>query len=263
MDAPDDFATPPRASFVTRTGTLLGAGLLASFACGLFVAARGSGAFGPRLLIATAMTAPVATLLVILFARARDGLRIVASDESSAIEPSLVGAFGLAGPVLAALGYVLAAKTHQHALAGATYAIGALLVCIAAVMVAHRIAVAALAPVRDGEAANDGAHPANVRRVVVLARAGAVLGFALPLLAAAMRMPGASRDAAVMAALDCALLLATTWVGSGLDFAGRRAFARAAVPVWILVALVGSRLNGTLVQERVPTTLGALAPWVR
>ncbi len=255
MVAPDELPTPPQASYVTRAGTLLGAGVLASFVCGVFIAARGAGAFGPRLLVSTAMTAPAATLLVVLFSRTRDGLRIIASDEGSPVEASVVGGFAFVGPVLAVLAYVLAAKTHQHALAGATFAIAGMLACIAAVMVSHRLAVMSLQPPPDDSA--------RVRRTLLIARGAAVLGFALPLLAAAARSPAAASGGIVMATLDCALLFITAWIGSGIDFAARRTFARAAVPVWILVALVGSRLNATVVQERVPTTLGTLAPWVR
>jgi len=252
MDTFDDTASSAQPSLVTRAGLLLGGGAVVAMICALSPALRGDGAFGSRWLAATAMMAPATTLLIALFGRARLGIRLLTHDEAEATISTIAGAFALFALPLAMAAYVLAAKTHHHALAGVTFAIASSGLGLAAIFVSRRLA--------EIFARGD---EARAHRWLAFARIAAAIGVAAPILFAACTLSGTSRSAVASMAFDCGLLFVASWIASGVRVSGRRTFARVGLPLWILLALLGSRVQRSVVDDRVPTTLGALAPWVR
>lgn len=252
MDALDDTAATAQPSLVTRAGLLLGIGAFVAMACAVLPALRGDAGFAPRWLATAAMMAPATTLLIALFGRARLGIRLLTHDEAESTISTIAGAFALFALPLAMVAYVLAAKTHHHALAGVTFAIVASGLGLGAILVSRRLAEVFA---RGDE---NRAH-----RWLAIARIAAAFGVSAPVLFAAVKLTGVSGSALATTAFDCGLLFVAAWTASGVQFSGRRIFARIGLPLWVLLALLGSSVQRSLVADGVPTALGVLAPWVR
>jgi hypothetical protein len=134
------------ASLVVRFGTAVGMAVLASLACAGPAAMRVSSAVAdtgpgpPRvwLALAAAALAPMVAAIIVLRG-AREGLRAFGGASAG---PRAFGiGLWLASMFVAMslLGSVLRATTHHHALAGVTFAFGALALAVASAVVCARI----------------------------------------------------------------------------------------------------------------------------
>lgn len=133
---------PPAGSRVTRFGSAVGAAMIASVLCSVPAARRiaqaaDAGSAWPALVAVTLLPMLVAVLTL---RQARTGLRAFSGngDEKHSFALTLWTAGFLFTSV--ALGAVLRDKTHHHALAGATFALGSAAAGIALVPVCRRLA---------------------------------------------------------------------------------------------------------------------------
>ena len=157
---PNPFAAPPpRPSAVVRFGTAVGVGTAAALLCALPATSRVATAVEsteglPRVWIALAAAAlfPMIAAVVVLRG-AREGLQPYAGTDLG------LRAFGAALWAASLLvtftlfGSVLRATTHQHALAGVTFAFGAAALAVASAVACARIVAilkAAAPPLRRG-----------------------------------------------------------------------------------------------------------------
>jgi hypothetical protein len=112
-------------SWVTRIGTLLGAGVVASLVsvvpASLRPSALGSVASAEASLAAVA--APFAIALVWLLRRARGGAHLVFAENRHARIGACVAWLGTMTPTFLLFALVLKRKTHHHGLAATTYAL--------------------------------------------------------------------------------------------------------------------------------------------
>jgi hypothetical protein len=206
-------------------------------------------------------------LLALSIAAARGARRAARTMAPSAGVPFLVGAalWALAAlPATAVLGAVLKANTHHRALAGATFAVLALLVHLGAALVAWRIAAlifsrarraAPPAEVRPASGGEDRPHtrpsgaPARTFVALVLG-AGALVLVAVVLVGAAVAEDpsAAATSAAAIPALlvDGAFVFVATAVAALIDIpAQRRAdFAWLGSGALVFVSAIGLVLVG-------------------
>ena len=251
-------SSPPpqeRASAVVRVGATLGAGALAALACVVPAALRVGGSGDPgagRALVALAASSLGPMIAAILVLRgATEGLRAFAGPGASgrAFGVGLWLATLLIG--LSIFGSALRATTHHHALAGVTFAFGALFLAIGDALVIGRVMVIA------------GAFPERGRRVVLLAL---TLAVGIVLLAVGVRfVRAASRDAASFAAagtvVDALAFVLAAIFASRLRVAWRRPLALFGPPVAVAVAVLGvAALREPAVHEAVVDRAPAFAP---
>lgn len=150
---PADGAHDPRdpleysAPLVTRLGTLVGAAALAALAASIPAALRivqADHVSGGRvwLALASVALAPM-VVLVGLLRSARAGLRAFRGEGSGARTFGFVLWLAATSAALVVYGGVLRATTHHHALAGVTFALGALVIAGAlAILVGRFVALA-------------------------------------------------------------------------------------------------------------------------
>ncbi|HEX4446150.1 MAG TPA: hypothetical protein VH044_05425 [Polyangiaceae bacterium] len=258
---PEDPAGPEpeeNGSLVVRFGTAVGLGAAAALASALPAAMRL--AVGPAVSqqstghiwagLATATLVPMIGAVVVLRG-AREGLRSFAGPGAE------LRGFGVAlwvGSLFAALaffGSVLRSTTHNHALAGATFAVGALLMAVADALVCVRV-VAILRRSSDD---------ARYGLALALGLFGfAVFGFM------GMRFIGAcSRDSASAAAagmvVDVLAFGLAALFAARRSLASRRAIALVGPPVAVAVVALGfSALQDAPLRAAIDERAPAFAP---
>jgi hypothetical protein len=186
-------------------------------------------------------------LAVVVLRGAREGLRAFAG-EGAGLRAWGVGVWvAVQFVVLALVGAVLREKTHQHALAGVTYAFVALAVAAGAALACART-VAILRASSPG-----------MRRGLLVVLSGAVL---LAVAAVSLRFVRAvwhdpMPSAAAATVVDVLAFALAALFSSRPSFAGRRPIALLGAPVALAVALAGApasrdaALRG-VVDERAP-----------
>lgn len=143
---PNPFAAPPpRPSAAVRFGTAVGVGTAAALVCALPATSRVASAVEsteglPRVWIALAAAALLPMIAAVIVLRgAREGLRHYTGSDAGlrAFGVALWGASLLVTFTL--FGSVLRATTHQHALAGVTFAFGAAALAVGSAVVCARV----------------------------------------------------------------------------------------------------------------------------
>jgi len=250
--------SPPmeeRGSALLRAGGAVGAGAGAAILCvlpaALRVASRGEpGAATALVSLAACALVPMIASIAVLRG-AREGLRAFAGPDAG------LRAFGV-GLWLATLlvglslfGSVLRASTHHHALAGVTYAFGALAFAVADALVCARVMVIARA------------MPDRGRRILLLALAVAV---GILLFAVGVRfVRAASKDDASFAAagtvVDVLAFILAAIFAARIRPTWRRPLALVGPPVAVMVAVVGIlELRDAAVHDAVVDRAPAFAP---
>jgi hypothetical protein len=255
----------PGPTRVLRLGTAVGLAAAASLACVLpatmrVAAASPEGATRVWIGLGAAALGPmVAAVLVLRGAREglrAFGLRAPAGPESEwapSNEAADRRAYGIVLwlasllVLLSVYGSVLRATTHHHALAGVTYAIGALALAVGSAIGCARI-VAILAGASDGVRRAGGA-------VLAVVTAAALAWVAVRFLRAAS-VDAASATAAATVVDVLAFSLAAGFAARP-SFAGRRALALVGPPVALTILVLGvvSLLSASLrgaIDERAP-----------
>jgi hypothetical protein len=219
----------------TRIGTAIGLGAIAAVVCVLPATLRVCAAVGPvetipRVSIALAAAALVPMIASILVLRgAREGLRAYGGPEMG------VRSFGAALWLVSLIvtfsvfGSVLRATTHHHALAGVTFAFGALALAVGSALVCARmVAILRLAS-----------------PLIRWALAGALAGLATVALAwvgfrfmVATAHDPASASAAAIVVDALAFTLAAVFAAQP-SFALRRPLALSGPPVAVVIAVLG------------------------
>ncbi len=217
-----------------RAGTAVGLSGLASLACALPAALRVSSGASTGTMHAWVALAAVGMLpmllAVIVLRGAREGLRAFAGEGAGL----RVWGFGMwvaaQFVVLSVVGAVLREKTHQHALAGVTYAVVALVVALGTAVTCARF----VALVRD-------ASPA-ARRLLLVALTGVALAavgaVGLRFVRAVWQDPMPSAPAAMV--VDVLAFGLAALFASRPSFAPRRVVAFLSAPVALAVALAGA-----------------------
>jgi len=236
---PASVPSPPRAltegSFVVRVGTAVGLGAVAAIAGAVpatmrvaSLAGEGASTLGVWMALAAAALVPMVAAIVVLRG-AREGLRAFAGPGAG------LRAFGV-GVWLTSLlvsftflGRVLREHTHHHALAGVTFAFGALALAVASAVVCARLVGIARAA------------PEVARRSLVFA-----LGLAAVLALAYLGLRferAASLDVASYGAagtvVDVMAFSLGAFFASRRSLVARRAIALVGPPVAVLVLAVG------------------------
>ncbi len=241
---------PPEASVsrVTRFGTAVGAGTLAAFLASIPAALRVSphadarlGVTGVLLALAAASLLPTVFAVVVLRG-ARRGLAAFGGQGAGA---RALG-FGMwavwTAVALTVFGAALRATTHHHALAGVTFALGALFVALLLAVIVRRV----VAMVEH--------WPVVAQRLCLGACIALPAGF---LLFCCLRIARTSSYAVAMP-IDLLAYLIAAGFASRASFARRRAFAIVGPPLAALVLAYGiSSLRRapslqTLVHVRAP-----------
>jgi hypothetical protein len=242
---------------VLRFGTAVGLAATGALACVIPATLRVQAALGGVLptplvwmALAAAALAPMIAMVVVLRA-AREGLRAFGGEGAG------VRAFGVGLwltvllVVLSVFGSVLRATTHHHALAGVTYAFGALAAAVGAALACGRV----VAILRGA--------PVAVRRVLmVLLSAAALAALAwvgLRFVRAASHDPESGAAAATV--VDVLAFMLAALFGSGRLFESRRALAIIGPPLAVFVAAVGvSTLRQPALRDAVAERAPVLAP---
>jgi hypothetical protein len=237
----------PGPTRVLRLGTAVGLGAAASLACALpatmrVAAVSAEGAVRVWVALGAAALAPM-VLAVVVLRGAREGLRAFGlsprpssdGDWTAPVDTSERRAYGVVLwltsllVLLSVYGSVLRATTHHHALAGVTYAIGALVLAFGSAVACARI-VAIL-----------GGAPEGLRRA-----GGATLAVltAAALAWVAVRfLRAASADAASAVAAATVVDVLAFGLAAGFaarpTFAGRRGLALVGPPVAVMLTLLG------------------------
>ncbi|MCL2449597.1 MAG: hypothetical protein FWD17_11675 [Polyangiaceae bacterium] len=253
----------PHREGILRLGTAVGLGAGAALACVLPATLRVAAVSpegGPRVWITLGAAALLPMIgAVVVLRGARDGLRAFGlhaeaegdwTPRSEAAERRAIGiALWLATLLilLSVFGGLLRATTHHHALAGVTYAIGALFLAIASALGCARI-VAIL------DAASEGTRRVASGTLAVVT-AAALAWVAVRFLRAAT-VDEASASAASVVVDILAFSLAAGFAARP-SFAGRRALALVGPPVAITVLVLGliTIYGGTLrtaIDDRAP-----------
>ena len=251
MPAPSPASSPPpppaRSLFI-RVGTLIGTAALASLAlsipAALRICAAEPGGSGLRTWLALAGVALVPTVGVVAVLRAaRDGLRAFGGEGATARAIGFGSWLGITVVAITVYGALLRATTHHHALAGVTFALGAL-----AIMLAIAVAVRRFLAIIHAQSPE--------KRAALLLGAAALLGCAL--LAALVPLSRAILPATSALLLDLLALAIAAGFASRASFAGRRTLAligpplAATVFVFATSALNASPPLSEAIRERAP-----------
>lgn len=217
------------ASIVTRFGTVVGAGVLAAIAASLPASLRiGDGGAAMRAMeiwgSLAALITPVAILAVGVLRRARAGLRVTVGPHGGLLAGAVLWWCVLQLGVLGAFGAVLRAKTHHHGLAGATFAIFALVSGLVMALLAWRGARAL------------GRADEGVQRVALAVAATAAF---LALVLVGVRTARAPELGTASALVDVLALAVASFFGSSHVLARVKALAAAGVPVAAVVLVLG------------------------
>ncbi len=216
-------------AIVVRFGTVVGGGVCAALGASLPAVMRigDGGSFFRALELWMALAAvltPVAIATVGVFRRARVGVKILAGQNPSVLAAAVMWWAALEAGVLAVFGAMLRAKTHNHALAGVTFSVFALI----------SGAIVALLAVRGARMLLDA--PEATQRIALATTAMAT--FAV-LMLAGVKTARAEGLHTAAAQVDCLALAVAAAIASAPAFAKARPFAIAGVPVALLVLLVG------------------------
>jgi len=249
----------PSGSLVVRFGTALGLAAAAALACSvpaaMRVAAAGGGAnlLHAWLGLGAAALGPMVVAVAVLRG-AREGLRAFGGPGA------WLRAFGaglwLASMlvVLSVFGSVLRATTHQHALAGVTFAFGALAAALGAGLVCARLVAILRAQ-----------SPGSRRALVALLGAVAVLSLAwvgLRFLRAVSHEVAPSPAAATI--IDVLAFVLAALLASRRPRLARRVLAYVGPPVVVVVAALGiGALRGDALRDAVIERAPAFAPAAR
>jgi len=217
-------------SLLVRASAIAGAGVLVAAATALPSAARVVGDAGaPRAfeqwLVLTGITAPLGALFVAVAIRAREGVRLLVGERARAVVTGVlwwsVVELGLLAPVAA----VLRKATHQHALAGVTFAAFA----VASGVIVGLFAKRATAAFARGSTAT-------------LALGIAAGSAALAVLLVAGRTSRAEDMSTAAGILDAFAFAFATALLSAKRVLRVRALGLGGVPAFVLVVLVGFTL---------------------
>jgi hypothetical protein len=245
-------------SLVLRFGTAVGLATAAAMACALPAALRvgsGLGQDGTGRAwtgLAAASLVPMVCAVVVLRG-AREGLRVFAGPGSE------LRAYGVALwassllVVLTVLGSVLRATTHQHALAGVTYAFGA-------VAFAAGLALACVRIVAILRAAGPGVQ-GGLALALAMAVFAAFGGIGMPFLHAALQPASAPAAGMVVDVLAFSLAAVSA---AGRSLASRRAVAVVGPPFAVAIAALGFSALGdpalrAAIDDRAPAFASAVA----
>jgi hypothetical protein len=137
--------SPPSGSLVLRFGTAVGLAAAAALACALPAAMRVTSTVGQQdgtgrawAGLAAAALLPM-VITVVALQGAREGLRAFAGPGAELRAYGMALWAGALLILLTALGSILRATTHQHALAGVTFAFGALALAVGLALVCVRL----------------------------------------------------------------------------------------------------------------------------
>jgi hypothetical protein len=233
---PNPFAAPPpQPSAAVRFGTAVGVGAAAALLCTLpattRVAASVESTEGlPRVWIALASAAMLPMIAAVVILRgAREGLRPYAGSDVG------LRAFGAALWIASLLatfalfGSVLRATTHQHALAGVTFAFGAAALAVASAVACARVVAileAASLPVRRA-----------LGGLLALVAIAALAFVGARFLGAIARDPQSA--AAEGTVVDVLAFTVTALLAAHPSLSLQRAIALVGTPIAVLVAVMG------------------------
>jgi len=224
VDGSDDSST-----LVMRLGTVVGGGVLAAIVSSLPSVLRiGDGGSVIRAieqwLALAALLTPLAVLCVAVLRRGRVGLRILAGDRGPLFAATALWWAVLELGVLSIFGSVLRAKTHQHALAGVTFAIVALVSGLVVALLASR-GVGMLLRM-----------PPSGHRVALIVAASAAF---LVVMLVGIRTSRAAGLHTAAALVDSLALVVSSAIASTPAMARWRPLAVAGVPVAAAILLLG------------------------
>lgn len=229
-------ATPPSSgdgetSLVTAAGTAIGAGLLSAAFASMPAELR-MGDFGSptrafsMALALTALLAPLGIAMVVIFRRARVGLRLVCGERATPLVTATLAWIAVELALLSAVAKILRAHTHHHGLAGVTFAVFA---TVSGVFVALFVARATQVVRGFGRLGE---------RAALFVSAFAVFGL---LVIAGVRTgdtgQGELRTSQVL--VDGLALLVAAGIASSPAFARRHLFAVVVVPLTALILFGG------------------------
>ena len=226
-------AAPPGASdaplpLVTRIGTVVGGGVLAAVASSLPAVLRIGGgsavvAFEQWLALAALQT-PLAIAMVAVVRRGRTGLTMVAGERGPLFAAAALWWAVIELGMLSVLGALLRSKTHNHALAGVTFAMLALITGLAVGLLALKgIALLARMPPQNHVAA---LGTVAVTSFIVIALVG-------------VRTSRAEGMHTAAALVDMLALLVATVIFSARWFSRQRPLAMGGIPVAVAILLLG------------------------
>jgi hypothetical protein len=144
LNPPAPARPPETTSLVTRLGGLVGLATAAALACAMPAALRVVGVAPaeslPQAWVALAASALAPMVLVVaVLLRARDGWRAFGGPGAATFVFGVAMWLGFLVVGLSVLGSMLRATTHHHALAGVTFAFGALAMALAFAAVCSRL----------------------------------------------------------------------------------------------------------------------------
>jgi hypothetical protein len=231
-----------------RFGTAVGLAAVAALACASPAWVRvehslpgSDGSARVWLALASAALGPMLVSVIVLRA-ARDGLKAFGGPGAR------LRAFGAAlwiGSLLVSLslfGSLLRATTHHHALAGVTFAFGAVALAVSSAVVCVRI----VAILQGASEAVQTAMVAALSVATLAALAWVALGFA----AAASRDPASAAAAATV--VDIFAFALSAVLAARLSLSSRRTIALVGPPVAVVIAAVGiSTLRESPVRDAI------------
>lgn len=251
----DRSSQPPSVSLGTRLATLVGvaamASLVASVPAALRIASAEPASSGFRVWIALAGGAIVPTVAMVALMRgARGGLRAFGGEGSS----GRTFGFGLwlvtTFAVLVGYGALLRATTHHHALAGVTFALGALVIVASlALLIGRFVVIAQRRPP---------AIRAGLFAVATFVVTFALIGAGVPVARAILPATGALL-------LDLLAFSIAAAFASRATFEGRQVLAllgppmAACVLAFGLTALRTTPALGTTIRDRAPLFASAVS----
>jgi hypothetical protein len=259
LSAPPPLPEEENPSLVLRFGTAIGLAALAAMGCAVPAAVRVasgfSGAGGARAWVALGAAAlgPM-TAAIFVLRGASDGLRAFGGPGAGQRVFGVTMWLAALLVALTSFGSLLRATTHHHALAGVTYAFGALAIAVGTALVCARL----VAIVRKVPPAAQSLAMGSLGGVAAVAIAW--VGLRL--------VSAASRDAASAAALatvvDVVAFAVAAFLGSRRALAARRLLALVGPPVAVIVAALGiSALREAPVRAAVTERAPAFAPAAR
>lgn len=249
---PDPVAevTGENVTIIMRIGFIVAGGVLAAIACSLPAAFRfgedqpGSiGGVLARWLVLSALATPAAVASVAILRRARVGLLLLAGAKAPRLAIGLLWWAVIEMGLLSVFAAVLRKTTHQHALAGVTFA---------AFAVASGAIVGLFARRTTSILARGGASLARVGLIIAASAAF------LAILLVGIRTSRAEGMHTAAALVDTLAFAVTTAIGSSKLTTRVRPLAIAGVPAAVLLIMIG--LTTLRFDPEMRKTLGETAP---